>query len=139
MRTGQASQPLAWRFAALFITHKEVATDTTTWNAGPILKALSVGGTTTTSLTLTNATGDDVSDTVTATANLVSGATDYFALNVWYDSSRAPGARPGVGSDSVTPKPAAAGSDKELRAAARGGGPAADWRGGPTGHWATGP
>jgi hypothetical protein len=68
------------------ITHKEVATDTTTWNAGPILKALGVGGTTTTSFTLTNATGDDVSDTVTATANLVSGATDYFALNVWYDN-----------------------------------------------------
>ena len=31
------------------ITHKQVTTDTTTWDAGPILKALGVGGTTTTS------------------------------------------------------------------------------------------
>ena len=68
------------------ITHKQVTTDTTTWDAGPILKALGVGGTTTTSFTLTNATGNDVSDTVTATANLVSGAGDYFVVNIWYDT-----------------------------------------------------
>jgi hypothetical protein len=66
-------------------THKEVTTDTTTWDPGPILKALGLGGTTTTSLTLTNATGQDVSDTVTATANLASGADDYFVVNIWYD------------------------------------------------------
>jgi hypothetical protein len=68
------------------VTHKEVTTDTTTWDAGPILKALGLGGTTTTSYTLTNATGTDVSDTVTATANLVSGADDYFVVIIWYDT-----------------------------------------------------
>lgn len=68
------------------VTHKQVSTDSTTWDAGPILKALGVGGTTTASFTLTNATGTDVSETVTATANLASGANDYFVVNVWYDS-----------------------------------------------------
>ena len=68
------------------VTHKQVSTDTTTWNAGPILTALGVGGTTTNSYTLTNATGSDVSETVTATANLVSGANDYFVVNIWYDT-----------------------------------------------------
>ncbi len=67
-------------------THKEVSTDTTTWDAGPILKALGLGGTTTTSYTITNATGSDVSDTVTVTANFVSGPDDYFVINIWYDS-----------------------------------------------------
>jgi hypothetical protein len=67
-------------------THKDVTTDTTTWDAGPILKALGVGGTTTTSYTLTNATGTDVSDTVTATANLASGPDDYFVIYIWYDN-----------------------------------------------------
>jgi hypothetical protein len=68
------------------VTHKQVSTDTTTWDAGPILKGLGVGGTTSTSFTLTNATGSDVSEMVTATANLASGANDYFVLNVWYDA-----------------------------------------------------
>ena len=35
---------------------------------------------------LTNATGSDVSQTVTATANLVSGPDDYFTVNIWYDA-----------------------------------------------------
>jgi hypothetical protein len=68
------------------VNHKQVSTDTTTWNAGPILKALGLGGTTTNSYTLTNATGSDVSQTVTATANLTSGPNDYFVVNIWYDA-----------------------------------------------------
>lgn len=68
------------------VTHKQVSTDTTTWDAGPVLKALGLGGTTASSYTLTNATGSDVSQTVTATANLVSGPDDYFTVNIWYDA-----------------------------------------------------
>ncbi len=68
------------------VTHKEVSTDTTTWDAGPVLKALGVGGTTTSSYTLTNATGSDVSQTVTATANFACGPNDYFVVNIWYDA-----------------------------------------------------
>jgi len=68
------------------ITRKQVTTDTTTWDAGPILKALGLGGTTTDSFTLTNATGEDVSDTVTVTLSLVTGADDYFVVTIWYDT-----------------------------------------------------
>jgi hypothetical protein len=68
------------------VTHKQVSTDTTTWDAGPILKALAVGWKITSSYTLTNATGNDVSETITATANLVSGPHDYFVINIWYDA-----------------------------------------------------
>lgn len=68
------------------VVRREVATDTTTWDAGPILSALGLGGTSRNRFTLTNATGTSVSSTVTATADLVSGAADYFVVNVFYDT-----------------------------------------------------
>jgi len=68
------------------VTHRQITTDTTRWDAGPFLTALGVGGSTSTSMTLTNATGDEVSDSVTVTLTLVSGPDDYTVVDVYIDA-----------------------------------------------------
>jgi hypothetical protein len=67
-------------------THREVTTDSQRWDAGPILTALGVGGGTSNSVTMTNATGNDVSATVTITLQLVSGPDDHFVVDVYLDT-----------------------------------------------------
>lgn len=66
-------------------THTTYNTTTEAWDAGPILKGLGFGGSSTTTIKVSNATGSDVSTTITLDANLVSGPNDHFVVNLWYD------------------------------------------------------
>ena len=67
-------------------THKTYTTDSSTWDLGPLLKLLGIGGNKTqVTTTETNATVGDVSSTVTLEANLFSGPDDYFVVTIWYD------------------------------------------------------
>ena len=59
--------------------------DTSAWNAGPILQEFGIGGTTQTTVKLSNAIGSEVSSTITATATLASGPTDQFVVAIWDD------------------------------------------------------
>ena len=67
-------------------THSEYTSDTQSWDPGPIFKLLGFGNNDTTKITVTNATGDSVSSTVTVDANLVSGPQDWFVVQLWYDN-----------------------------------------------------
>jgi hypothetical protein len=67
-------------------THREYTSDTLSWDPGPIFKLLGFGNKDTTTVTITNATGDSVSSTVTVDANLVSGKQDYVVVRIWYDN-----------------------------------------------------
>ncbi len=67
-------------------THREYTTDTQSWDPGPIFKLLGFGSKDTTTVTVTNATGDSVSSTVTVDANLVSGPQDWFVVRLLYDN-----------------------------------------------------
>jgi hypothetical protein len=66
-------------------TQTNYEVDTSSWEAGPILKSLGFGGSDQTTIKLSNATGSDVSSTVTIDALLASGKTDEFVVTVWYD------------------------------------------------------
>jgi hypothetical protein len=66
-------------------THRSFTTDTQGWEPGPLLKALGLGGSSTTTVTMTNATGDQTSTTIALEADLVSGPSDHFVVNIWYD------------------------------------------------------
>lgn len=59
--------------------------DTSTWDAGPILKGFGFGGSTQTTVKVSNAIGSDVSSTITASATLASGPNDEFVVDIWYD------------------------------------------------------
>lgn len=79
-------------------TRKTSTTDSSTWDPGPLLKLLGIGGDKTqVTTTQTNATADDVSSTVTLEANLVSGPNDYFVVTIWYDQLRNLGVPAGPG------------------------------------------
>lgn len=67
-------------------THREYTTESSGWDAGPLFKALGLGGSDTTTVTVTNAVGEKTSSTVTLEANLVSGPQDLFVVNIWYDN-----------------------------------------------------
>ena len=68
-------------------TTKTYTTDTDSWSPGTILQMFGVGATKSqTTTTVTNATGTEVSDSVTLDANLVSGPSDVFAVAIWYDN-----------------------------------------------------
>jgi hypothetical protein len=67
-------------------THKTYTTDTDEWEPGLIFKLLGLGEKNQTTVTLSNARGDDVSSTITLDANLASGPEDYFIINIWYDN-----------------------------------------------------
>jgi hypothetical protein len=67
-------------------TQKNLATTTTEWDAGPIFELLGFGGKDSTTITLSNATGTDVSSTVSMNANLVSGPSDHFLVDIYYDN-----------------------------------------------------
>ena len=67
-------------------THREYTSDTQSWNPGPIFKLLGFGYKDTITVTVTNATGDSVSSTVTVDANLVSGPQDWFVVRLLYDN-----------------------------------------------------
>ena len=67
-------------------TTKTYTTDTSSWDPGPLLKLLGIGGDKTqVTTTATNATAADVSTTVTLEANLSAGPSDYFVVTIWYD------------------------------------------------------
>jgi hypothetical protein len=74
------------RATKLQTTHTSYTTNTDDWEAGPIFKFLGFGGKDQTTLKYSNATGNDVSTTVTLDTNLVSGPTDHFIVNLWYDN-----------------------------------------------------
>ena len=78
-------------------THTRDTKDTTTdaqftsvtqeWDAGPILSdILGLGGKDTTTVKLANATGTDVSTTVSLSGTLYAGVNDNFSVAIWYDS-----------------------------------------------------
>jgi hypothetical protein len=67
-------------------THTTYQTATSEWDAGPILKFFGFGEKDDTTTKLSNATGSDVSSTITMDAVLVSGPNDYFVVNIWYDA-----------------------------------------------------
>jgi hypothetical protein len=73
------------RDTKLQTTHATYTTKTDGWDAGPILKELGFGGSDQTTFKVSNATGSDISTTVTLDANLASGANDYFVVNLWFD------------------------------------------------------
>ena len=83
---GIAQQLSITRDTKTTITEKNYTTDTTEWDPGPIFQLLGFGGKNQTTVTLSNATGSDVSSVVTLNANLVSGPQDHFVVNVWYDN-----------------------------------------------------
>ena len=60
--------------------------DTSSWDAGPILKELGFGGSNQTTVKITNATGSDVSTTISISGQLFSGPADSFVITVWYDT-----------------------------------------------------
>lgn len=66
-------------------TDKQYRTTTASWEPGPVLKMLGMGDKTEVTVSQTNATGDQVSSTVTLDANLAAGPDDYFAVNIWFD------------------------------------------------------
>ena len=67
-------------------THKTYTTDTTGWDPGPIFLLLGLGEKNQTTVTVSNATGSDVSQSVTMSATLASGQQDYFVVSIWYDT-----------------------------------------------------
>lgn len=67
-------------------TQKSYTTNTEDWEPGPIFQLLGLGGKDSVTTTVSNATGTDVSSVITLSANLVSGPTDHFVVNVWYDN-----------------------------------------------------
>jgi hypothetical protein len=66
-------------------TETTYTTDTSSWDAGPILKFLGFGGSDQTTVKVANATGSDVSSTISIDAQLFSGSSDNFVVVVWYD------------------------------------------------------
>lgn len=67
-------------------THVDSTTDTTSWNLGPIVKFIFGAGTqTTTTVKVSNATGESVSTSISLDATLASGPDDSFIVTVWYD------------------------------------------------------
>ena len=66
-------------------TDKQYKTDTSAWEPGPVLKMLGMGDKTQVTVSQANATGAQVSSTVTLDANLAAGPDDYFAVNIWFD------------------------------------------------------
>lgn len=66
-------------------TDKQYKTDTASFEPGPVLKLLGMGDKTQVTVSQTNATGDQVSSTVTLDAKLAAGPDDYFAVNIWFD------------------------------------------------------
>ena len=67
-------------------TTKSFTTTTSSWDPGPIFQLLGFGGKQTTTTTISNATGTDVTSTISLNATLVAGPTDHFVVNVWYDN-----------------------------------------------------
>ena len=67
-------------------TQKNYTTSTEEWQPGPIFQLLGFGGKDSVTTTVSNATGSDVSSVITLSATLVSGPTDHFLVNVWYDN-----------------------------------------------------
>lgn len=67
-------------------TTKSWTTSTDSWEAGPLFKMLGFGEKDQTTVTSSNATGSDVSSTVTADVILASGPQDHFVVNIWYDN-----------------------------------------------------
>jgi hypothetical protein len=68
-------------------TTKTYTTDTSTWEPGTVLRMFGFGtDKTQKTTTLTNATGSEVSDTVTLDANLVSGPDDVFVVSIRLDT-----------------------------------------------------
>ena len=68
-------------------TTKSYNTDTSTWDPGTLLRMFGLETEKTqVTTTITNATGTEVSDTGTLNVNLVSGASDLFAIQIWYDN-----------------------------------------------------
>ena len=61
-------------------------TETSSWDAGPILKELGLGGSSQTTVKISNAIGSDVSNTISISGQLWSGPTDSFVVTVWYDT-----------------------------------------------------
>lgn len=59
--------------------------NTSAWDAGPILTSLGFGGSTQTTVKVSNATGTDQSSTISMNATLASGPTDQFVVVIWYD------------------------------------------------------
>lgn len=66
-------------------TQRAYKTNSAGWDAGPLLKALGLGGSETTTVSITNAVGTDTSATVSIAADLVSGPQERFLVNLWYD------------------------------------------------------
>lgn len=66
--------------------HKTYTTDTNDWEPGPIFKLLGLGEKDQTTVTLSNATGSDVSSTVTLDASLFSGPQESFVVGIYYDN-----------------------------------------------------
>jgi hypothetical protein len=66
-------------------THENYTTTTSGWEAGPILKELGFGGSDSTTFKISNATGTDVTSSVTVEANLVAGLSDHFVVNLCFD------------------------------------------------------
>jgi hypothetical protein len=67
-------------------THASFTTSTVDWQPGPVLSALGFGQRSQTTITASNATGSDVSTTVSLDGTLVSGPNDRFIVTVWYDT-----------------------------------------------------
>jgi hypothetical protein len=67
-------------------TEKSYTTTTDQWDAGPIFQLLGLGGKETTTITLSNAQGTDVSSTITMNYTLAAGPQDHFAVTLWYDN-----------------------------------------------------
>lgn len=74
------------RGSSTTVTDKTVTTDTSQWDAGPLFQLIGLGGKTSTSITSSSASGTNVSNTIGASFNLQSGPTDYFVINIYYDT-----------------------------------------------------
>jgi hypothetical protein len=84
--TGFTHSLTVTRGSSTTTTDKTVTTNTDQWDAGPLFQLMGLGGKDTTSITAGNATGHDVSNSIGASVNLTSGATDYFVVNIYYDA-----------------------------------------------------
>ena len=67
-------------------TAKTYTTDTDEWDPGPIFKLFGLGEKDQTTTTFSNATGTDVSSTVTMNAAMVAGPQDNFTVGIFYDN-----------------------------------------------------
>jgi hypothetical protein len=68
------------------VTTGSYATASSEWDAGPILTVLGFGEKDVTTTKVSNATGTDVSSTITLDAVLTAGPNDYFVVTLWYDA-----------------------------------------------------